>query len=66
MKTNKQIKRAIASVTGGEWMPDRINKPQLHHALCELFGGSVYGQISRYHKPVSIKAEDKQYVIGTQ
>lgn len=58
MKTNKQIKRAIASVTGGEWMPDRLDKPRLHHALCELFGGSVCGQISRYHKVASIKASE--------
>lgn len=58
MKTNKQIKKVIASVTGGEWVPDRLDKPQLHHAACEMFGCFVSGQISRYHRVISVKASE--------
>lgn len=58
MNTHKQVKQMIASVAGGEWVPDRINKPQLHHIVCEMFGGVVSVQDSHYHSVISIKANE--------
>lgn len=60
MKTNRQIKRMIASVTGGEWAPDTKGKPRLNHSLHGMFGNNVITfQVSKYHKVLSIKASEE-------
>lgn len=56
MKTNKQIKRMISSVTGGEWVPDRLDKPQLMISVLAI--PDDWRAFIAFHKTVSIKASE--------
>lgn len=60
MKTNKQIKRVIASVTGGEWVNDasyRMDSPSLWFFDCG-FTSKLLKEYERYHSTVSIKENE--------
>lgn len=57
MKTNKQIKRMIASVTGGKWIAtEEIPRPALMVSVSAGF--AVWRAFFVFHKTVSIKASE--------
>jgi len=60
MKTNKQIKRVIASVTGGKWIvTEQLPHPTL--MISSLESSDDYRAFIAFHRVVSIKASEVRW-----